>query len=172
MTKIKFLLLILTVFLSIPSCQAQTFTPTMAAYDNAYIDSLICAYSIAQSRDAMPSAEFQQKFNKDFPKAVDVEWETAGNVYEVEFEREFSDYKALYDVKGNLLMYSFDIRASDLPDAVKSTAKKLYPKYRFDEVKKVYKGIETFYKIEMEHSESEAKIVIKQDGTIVEKWCF
>ncbi|GHV26089.1 hypothetical protein FACS1894176_06110 [Bacteroidia bacterium] len=171
MTKFKILLLSLTACLPIAALKAQTHSPVMATYGNAYIDSLICACSSVQSKDATPPAELQQKFRKDFPKAFDVEWEMAGNVYEVEFEIRFTDYKAFYDAKGNLLMYGCDTKASNLPGVVKSAAEKLYPKYRFDDVKKVRKGSETFYKIEMERRGSEAKMVIKQDGTTVEKWC-
>jgi hypothetical protein len=171
MTTFKILLLVLMACLPVAALNAQSQPAVTAAYSNAYIDSLICAYSSSQSRDAAPPAELQQKFWKDFPKAYDVEWEMAGNVCEAEFEIRVTDYKAFYDAKGNLLMYGCDIKASNLPATVKSAAEKLYPKYRFDDVKKVRKGSETFYKIEMERRGSEAKIVIKEDGTTVGKWC-
>ncbi|MDR3187645.1 MAG: hypothetical protein LBT94_00460 [Prevotellaceae bacterium] len=154
------------------SCvQAQSATPAITAkYPDATIDSLIRAYATARSSDVTPAQALQQQLAKDFPRAYDVEWETAAGIYEAEFEVRRADYKAYYDGEGSLLMYSCEVRASELPAAVRDAAKGRYPKYRFDEAKKVHKGTAIFYKLEMERRDAEAKLVIKSDGSVVDDW--
>jgi hypothetical protein len=100
-----------------------------------------------------------------------VEWETDGDIYEVEFEVKFRDYEAYYDVKENLLMYVQEIYHSELPAIVKNAAESKYPKYRFEDIDKIRQGSEVFYKIEMERKSSdlEVKLLIKDDGAILEE---
>lgn len=141
-----------------------------AKYTDAVIDSLIRAHVTLASRDVVPSQALQQKFVKDFPNAYDVEWETAGSIYEVEFEVGHTDHKAYYDGEGNLLMYSYEVRKSALPAAVREVTQDRYPQYRFDEIKEVHKGTAVFYKIEMERRDMEIKMVVKSDGSFVDTW--
>ncbi|GHU96117.1 hypothetical protein FACS1894156_6800 [Bacteroidia bacterium] len=86
----------------------QTATAQNPAIYSRYSDSAIVQmiekFRVAHSRDVFPAAHLQQKFQNDFPKARDVEWETANDIYEVEFEVGHRDFKALYDTNGNLLM--------------------------------------------------------------------
>jgi hypothetical protein len=100
-----------------------------------------------------------------------VEWETANDVYEVEFEIRSRDVKALYDKDGNLLSLVEEIRESEMPAVVKNAAENKYPKYHFEDIDRIRRGTETFYKIEMEKSSSdgEVKLIIKSDGTIIEE---
>lgn len=139
-------------------------------YTDAAIDSLIRTHATLAFRDAIPPQALYQKFLKDFPSARDVEWEAAGSIYEVEFEVGHTDHKAYYDEAGNLLMYGYEVRRSELPAAVRDAAKGRYPSYRFDEIKKIRKGTAVFYKIEMERRDSEVKMVIKSDGAFVDGW--
>jgi hypothetical protein len=170
MKTIRILLFGLIAMFYMPFIQAQTTPAITGIYSDKEIDQLVRAYAMADSRDATPSQSLQQTFVKNFPNAFDVEWETAANVYEVEFEIGHADYKAYYDKDGNLLMYYYEIKASKLPVAVRDAAKGRYPKYRFDEIKKIHKGTAVFYKIEMECRDSEFKIVVKSDGSFVDKW--
>jgi hypothetical protein len=170
MKAIKIFLLGLIAILYAPYVQAQTTPNITGKYSDAEIDRLIYAYATAVSRDVTPPQSLQRAFIKQFPPAFDIEWETAENVYEVEFEIRHNDYKAYYDNDGNLLMYYYEIRESKLPDVVRNAAKGLYPKYRFDEIKKVHKGSAIFYKIEMERRDAESKMVVKSDGSFVDNW--
>jgi hypothetical protein len=146
-------------------------TPAITAkYSDAAIDSLIRTHATLSSRDVVPPQALQQKFVRDFPNAYDVEWETAGGVYEVEFEVGYTDYKAYYDGEGNLLMYGCEVRKSALPAAVRRAVEESYPRYRFDEIKEVHKGTAVFYKIEMERRDSEVKLVVGSDGSFVDNW--
>lgn len=166
-TNLKILVLSLISFLSVQTMCAQTISK---AYSNSEIDALLKKYHSMHSRDAMPSTDIFHKFQADFPNARDVEWDVADNIYEVEFEIKLKDYKAFYDNKGNLLMYSHDINKSDLPKNIKNIAEKQYPKYRFEDIKMIHKGSDVFYKIEMERNDYDVTIILKNDGSPVLEW--
>jgi hypothetical protein len=170
MKTVKFFLCGLTAMLYMPFVEAQTTPDISGKYSDAEIDRLIRSYAAAVSRDVTPSQTLWQKLMQDFPKAYDPEWETAENIFEVEFEIGHTDYKAYYDKDANLLMYYYEIRESKLPAAVRDAAKERYPKFRFDEIKKAHKGTAVFYKIEMERRDLEVKMVIRSDGAFVEDW--
>ncbi|MDR0715057.1 MAG: hypothetical protein LBF89_12500 [Bacteroidales bacterium] len=153
-----------------PCVWAQVAPSVTGKYSDAEIDRLIHAYAVAVSKETPPSQTLRQKLEKDFPGAWDVEWERAENVYEAEFEIGHTDYRACYDREGNLLMYYYEVTEAKLPSVVRDAAKRYYPKYRFDEIKKVHKGTAVFYKIEMERRDVEVKMVIKSDGSFVENW--
>ncbi|MDR0754588.1 MAG: PepSY-like domain-containing protein [Prevotellaceae bacterium] len=154
---------------------AQTATQTNPAisgkYSNEEITEMIEHYRRSHSRDVMPPAELQQKFKADFPKSYDIEWETDGKIYEAEFDVKFKDYKVYYDSEGNLLMIVQEIFRSELPAIVRNAAEAKYPKYSFEDIDKISRGTEIFYKIEMERSfsDSEVKLLIKSDGTVLEE---
>ncbi len=169
-TIFKFFVAGLALFFSVHVVQAQSAPAITKEYSDVEIGNMIDKYQAARSRDVIPPEALQQKFQKDFPKAYDVEWESAENIYEVEFDIRFNDYKAYYDAKGNLLMYAFELWESDLPANIKSAAKAKYPKYRFEDLKEIHKGSEVFYKIEMERRDVDVKMVIKSDGTFIDQW--
>jgi hypothetical protein len=150
---------------------AQSHPAISKLYSNEEIAKMIKTYKIANSHDVMPSAMLQQKFQTDFPKAYDVEWETDGNIYEVEFNIQYKDHKAYYDAKGNLLMYIKELYRSELPAIVKNAAESKYPKYSLEDMDKIQRGTEVFYKVEMENKSSdlEVKLLIKENGTILEE---
>ncbi|MDR1557306.1 MAG: hypothetical protein LBS88_09810 [Tannerellaceae bacterium] len=154
---------------------AQSITAQNSAISDNYSDSeiaqMVTLFRAANARDAFPPSKLQQKFQSDFPKAYDVEWETANELYEVEFEVRYRDIKALYDKSGNLLMVVEEIRSSALPAVVRNAAEAKYPKYNFEDVVKIRRGTEIVYKVEMEKSfsDTEVKLLIKVDGKIIEE---
>ncbi|MDR0688194.1 MAG: hypothetical protein LBF55_05850 [Prevotellaceae bacterium] len=138
-------------------------------YSSEEIVQMIRAYKAAYSHDVAPPGNLWQKFQADFPRAYDVEWEAANGIYEVEFEVKRRDLKAFYDSAANLLVVVEDIRRSQLPAVVKNAAESRCPMHHFEDVKKVRCGAEIFYKVEMERGEAEVELLIKSDGTIVEE---
>ncbi|MDR1113278.1 MAG: hypothetical protein LBL18_05940 [Bacteroidales bacterium] len=150
---------------------AQAQNPTMSTtYSDAEIEQMISTFRSNHSQDCFPPNALQQKFMKDFPNAFDVEWEMFNNLYEVDFNIQHDDFEAFYDAKGNLIMYSREISRYDLPAIVKNAASNQYPKYKFEDVKKIFRGSQVFYKIEMEYGDSEVKLIVKNDGMIQKQW--
>jgi hypothetical protein len=122
----------------------------------------------ANHREVVPPASLQQKFYTDYPNASDVEWESANDLYEVEFEIWFRDFKAIYHSDGTLLMTVEEIRSSQLPAVVKTAAETSFPKFGLEDATKIRRGTRTVYLVEMERTFSDAEVVllINADGTM------
>lgn len=107
-------------------------------------------------------------FNKEFPKANDIEWEMEGDLYNVEFEIGwFTDYEAWYNVSGKLVKQTQEISKSDIPKAVANAIKTQYSEYRIDDAKKIIEnGVET-YKIELEKWDEDFDVIFTENGKII-----
>jgi len=162
--------LVLAGLISCQSVVAQPAPSISNKYSNTEIEKMVFAYKTAAQRDINPPANMQQQLVKDFPNSRDIDWETGANIYEVEFEIGRTDYKAYYDNNANLLMYTVDLIESELPAIVKNAAMSKYPNYKFDDIKKIVKGTETFYKVEMEKKHAaDIKATFKPDGTFIKE---
>lgn len=161
-----FLMLLISLF---SQCALAQDPAISDKYNNEEIDKMIQAFKTDYSHDVMPTAMLMQNFRRDFPGSYDVEWEKAANLYEVEFEIRGADYEAYYDEQGSLIMFKHDIYQSDLPGPIKKQIKSQYPNYRFDDIERIIKGTDVLYKVEMERGDMDIKIIIKNDGTIVNK---
>ena len=159
-----FLTTILLGFLLVPAAAQHPAISTQ--YTNEEIAQKIKTHKASHSQDVVPPANLQQKFKVDFPKASDVEWETTGNVYEVEFDVRFKDCKAYYDSDGHLLMTVEETYRSGLPAVVKNAVEAKYPKYHFEDIDKIRRGTEVFYKVEMELRDTEVELLVQSDGII------
>ena len=165
----RFLNVIAACFFLVQIAAAQPNLAISREYSNEVIANMIQKYKTSNSRDVIPPAELTAKFKADFPKAYQAEWEVAEGIYEVEFEVKHKDCKVYYDSKGNLLMVEEEISRSELPAIVKNTAQVKYPKYSFEDIDKICRGTEIFYKIEMELRDKELKLLIKSDGTVLDE---
>jgi len=146
-------------------------TPVVSKkYSDADVEKMVQTYKSSKNKDIYPASNFQQQFSKDFPNAKDIDWETAANIYEVDFEFDRIDYKAYYDSNANLVMYTVDVGEYDMPAIVKNAAMAKYPNYKFDDIKKIVKGSETFYEVEMEKSrDKEVKATFRTNGTFIKE---
>jgi hypothetical protein len=136
-------------------------------YSDSEITALIQNFRHSRSHDTFPTGVLQQRFLQDFPNARDVEWETNNEIFEVEFEIGNRDFMAYYDSEGNLLLYKEEIRAGELPAAVRAVAQAQFPNFRFDDLYRIIKGTQTFFKIEMERNDNEVKLYVTSDGTVL-----
>ena len=163
-------------FIAVMSCvfvqiaAAQSSVPAISdARSNEAITEMLRKYRSSRSRDVTPPAKLAAKFQSDFPKASDVEWEVADSIYEVEFDVKFRDWKAYYDAEGNLLMTVEEIYRSELPAIVKNAAEAKYPKYHFEDIDRIRRGTEVFYRIEMELRDTEIELTVRSDGVITDE---
>jgi hypothetical protein len=138
-------------------------------YSNEELAQKVKTHKASHSRDVVPPTNIRQKFQSDFPKSSDVEWEASDSVYEVEFDVRFRDCEAYYDVNGNLLMTVEEMYRSELPAVVKNAAETKYPKFHFEDIDKIRRGTEVFYKIEMERRDVEVELLIRSDGIICDE---
>ena len=163
--------IIVVALIGLISCQmavAQLPAPTPSAkYSNEEISRMIKTHKRSRSIDVRPTATLNQHFISDFPKAKDIDWEVGAEIYEVEFEIGWTDYKAYYDKDGNLLMYKYDLAESELPAVVKNAAFDKYPDSRIDDIDKVIRGTETYYVVEMEKEERDIKATFNPEGALI-----
>ena len=158
----------LSLFCSI-EIAAQNVT---AEYSVEQINELYKNHKMHNPHDSHPSLELNKTFLKDFPGARDIDWEKSEVLYEVEFEigrLPSRDYKAYYDMKGQLVMYKQEISTRDLPAVVKNGALGKYPNFSIEEASKIVKGKEVFYKVEVEKGDFDVKIILNTEGVIVEE---
>lgn len=101
-----------------------------------------------------------------FPNTSRLEWEKKGDLFEAEFHVNNIDHKALLEPSGKLLVYKRDIRAADLPRAVKNTIRKQYANFRIDDVEKLEKEGAVFYQVELDGEPHDQKLVISADGKV------
>src|SRR5690606_23542428 len=62
----------------------------------------------------------ENTFKSHFLDATDVEWETHGDDFEVDFEVNRTDYSARISNAGNLLDYKYEIVENALPSSILS----------------------------------------------------
>lgn len=103
-------------------------------------------------------------FNQRFPKAVDVEWEKKGDLYNVEFEIGRRDHEAWIDGKGNMVRHKQEISSRELPKAVTSSIKKMFTAYRLSDVDKIQEGDKTRYKVEVKTLTAEQDLWFDDKG--------
>jgi len=169
MKTIAYLVISVIFFMSCQSVSAQPNPSISKKYSNDEIEKLINTYKISHSQDISPAAIFQQQLQKDFPNAKDIDWEEASDVYEVEFEIGRTDYKAYYDKSANLLAYKLDLKESQLPAIVKNAAITKYPNSKIDDIKKIVKGTETIYKLELKKDKMEKEALFNSKGTFLKE---
>lgn len=168
MKKILCAILFVSILISCQSAIAQPKPSVTTKYTDDKIKEMLISFKNANTQDIVtPPTRLNEKFNNDFPQAKDIEWETAANIYEVEFEIGCTDYKCYYTSDGELVMYLFSIKASTLPAVVKNATISKYPDYDFDDIKEIYRGSEILFDIELKHYDTEVEMLIKDNGTIL-----
>ena len=122
------------------SCSSSAPNPVISTqYTDSKIETLI--QSFTPNRDIQPTATQLQRFQRDFPNAREVDWESNNQIYEVEFEVNHRDFTAFYDNEGNLLMFKQEILNSELPKIVKAVAETQFPNFRLEsDTYKIVKG--------------------------------
>lgn len=110
-------------------------------------------------------------FQKQFPKAFDVEWELKGNLYQVEYEIGVlgSDHEAWYNQTGKLVKHKEEISKKDLPQKVLSSIDKSFSLYRIDDVKKITETNNVTYTLELNSFTEEWKVAYDNNGKLLSK---
>lgn len=110
-------------------------------------------------------------FQQTFTKAIDVEWELKGDLYEVEFETGLlgTDHEAWYDKAGKLIKHKEEVAKSDLPQKVSAKINSDFSAYRVDDVKKITENDKVTYTLELKSYTEEWKVAFDTEGTILSK---
>lgn len=130
----------------------------------ASISLISCSQDIPASK--IPSV-VQNTLQSKFANAVDIEWEKHDNLYEAEFDMNNTDYKAHIDDSGKLVAYKWDIKTTELPEAVTSVIGREHNDYDIDDADKLEKDGISYYQVELDASGKKDKhLVFTADGKI------
>lgn len=126
------------------------------------------AQDIPQSQ--VPSV-IVNEFNKQFPKATDVEWEMDGSLYNVEFEIGWNiDHEVWYNAEGKVVKHKEDISKSELPKAVIDRIKTDFKGYSIDDLERISDNGKVVYKMELEAlTLQDFDVVMDSNGKILSK---
>lgn len=114
-------------------------------------------------------AAVMNSFNKAFPKAVKVEWEMKGDLYNADFDVERRDHEVWINSKGAIVKHKQEIKSRELPAAVASSLKQNFKGFWIDDVDKYEVGKQFFYKIELKTLTQEKNVVLDSKGVIVNR---
>ncbi|MAU17001.1 MAG: hypothetical protein CMH46_15845 [Muricauda sp.] len=126
------------------------------------------AQDIPQSQ--VPSV-IVNEFNKQFPKATDVEWEMDGSLYNVEFEIGWNiDHEVWYNAEGKVVKHKEDISKSELPKAVIDRIKTDFKGYSIDDLERISDNGKVVYKMELDAlTLQDFDVVVDSKGKILSK---
>lgn len=123
--------------------------------------------SAAMAQDISASqvpAAVTSAFTQEYNNPTDVDWEKKKKKFEVEFEVDGVDHKALYDAEGQLLMTKRDLPETDLPPAISQKITSDYGKYEIDDVDELIIEGTTYYQVELDGTLRDRKLVFSEDG--------
>ena len=108
------------------------------------------------------------KFNTQFPKASDIEWEKEGSLYNADFEIGWrNDHKVWYNVSAEIVKHIEEVSTKNLPVSIKTVLQKNYKGYKIDDVKKIKENEKITYKVEIEKFNKEDKTLLFNEHGIL-----
>lgn len=114
-------------------------------------------------------ASIVEKFQKAFPKALDLEWEMDGAMYKAEFEIGLLDHEVWYDSNAKVVRHKEDISQTDIPASIRTKINNDFAAYKIDDSKKISSDEGTNYFVELKKSGEEWDILFDAAGNIVSK---
>lgn len=115
----------------------------------------------------------KNSFTKEYPEALEVEWEKHDENFEVEFEVKNEDYTILYSPSGQELMEKQEISVDALPATITNELKESYADSEIEDAEKIEKEGNTYYQVELEGDTTDKSEVFSEDGSVatnVEYW--
>lgn len=103
-------------------------------------------------------------FTQEYSNPTDVDWEKKKKKFEVEFEVDGIDHKALYNADGKLLMTKRDLHEGDLPPAINQKIAADYNGYTIDDVDELIVEGKSYYQVELEGTLRDRKLVFGENG--------
>ncbi|WMX16339.1 PepSY-like domain-containing protein [Aureispira sp. CCB-E] len=118
------------------------------------------------STNEVPSIIINE-FNRSFPKAIDVEWELKGGVYNVDFELEKKkDIEVWYSSNGEQIRLEEEVTIQELPVSILNTLEKNYSLYKIDDIEKITENKKISYEIEIERGNYEQVLLFNSKGEL------
>ncbi|GEO07471.1 hypothetical protein AAE02nite_51350 [Adhaeribacter aerolatus] len=124
---------------------------------------------VACSQDVNPKkvpALVKNALQLKFPDAVDIEWEKHKKLFEADYDVAATEYAALIDASGKIIMTKKEILVTELPAAISATIQKNFADYEVNDLEQIEKDGAIFYQVELEKRNKALKQVFTADGNI------
>lgn len=120
------------------------------------------------SRSQVPSV-ILNKFQQEFPKAVDIDWQIQGELYKVDFEigPKRIDHDIWYTREGKVSKHKKEISKQNLPAPVMAKIKSDFPGFRISDTKQITEGNKVIYSLELNKLMQEWKMTFDPEGNIL-----
>lgn len=125
--------------------------------------------SCAQKK-AVPAA-VQQAFKTKFPTVKKVKWDQEGaEEWEAEFKMNKKEMSANYNLDGTLIEIETEMKAGDLPQAVKDAVATQFAGYEMEEAALVETPqTSTAYEVELKKGKDVIEALFHADGTLLQQ---
>jgi len=125
-----------------------------------------CAQNTIQSN--VPSVVLNS-FQKEFPNATNVEWETMEKAYEVDFDLNRLDHEVWLDQHGKIISHKQELAVNDVPKTIAAAVTRDFAGFRTTDADKVEVEGKTTYIVEVKNGGTEWKATYGADGTLLQK---
>ena len=129
----------------------------------------LLGYAQKITPDKVP-APVKQSFTKKFPAATDVKYEMEKKDYEINFKDKGVEMSANFDATGNWLETEIEIKESNLPKEVSTSAAKNFAGFKISEVAKTEtseKGL--IYEMDLKKDKEGFEVQFSPKGDILKK---
>jgi len=135
-----------------------------------FIATLLAA-TIFGCNDDIPLSEIpsvvENTFKSHFPDAVNVEWETHHNDFEVDFEMESTDYSAIIDQTGTMAGYKYEIANEKIPASIINVLNTKYSQ-KWEDPEILIHGENSYFQIEIDGFLKDKNIVLDREGKLID----
>lgn len=129
---------------------------------------LLVTFSLTACNNEIPETEIpsvvRNAFNLEFKGATGVEWEKNGSLYEVEFEINNIDHKALIEETGNLVKYKKELHPRELPENLKTSLTGDQDLSKVDEADLLVMNENSYYQLEFDGLLTDSHKIYNQAG--------
>ena len=109
-------------------------------------------------------------FEQKFPDAKNVEWDMENDTeWEAEFTMNGVEYSSNFTVAGEWTETEFEMKISELPEAVQIVIGSDYSDYNIDGIESSETKEGKMYEIALEKGESNVELSISEEGVIINK---
>lgn len=110
-------------------------------------------------------------FQKEHPRAYDVEWKLEKDIYKVDFETGIrrQDHTIWFDKNGKVLKQKSEISKKELPENILIQLNAQYKDYRVSDIKRIIDNSDVLYLMELKKMNEEWKISFSPDGVVLNK---
>lgn len=106
-------------------------------------------------------------FQREYPEAMEVDWQQRDSLYEVDFELANRDHSALLNSVGRIVGTKHEILLKDIPSVVLGGLQKNFDRSDLNDPERVELNGRTFYQLELDKFLFDEEIVLDEEGKMI-----